>query len=163
MALAHSGRQNGVMSGYQSPIPFEDARIGAAAVYCSDGRYGEHFDDFLQQSLGLPRYDRLAVPGGAAALAGHFATYRQEDVVVEQLEFLIGVHHIRRVILVAHQDCAFYTERLEASPIGLAEKQIEDMGEAARRVRAMGRGNLVVDAWFAHRHDSIVTFEQVPV
>ena len=30
-------------------------------------------------ALGLPRYDRLAVPGGAACLAGYFATYREEE------------------------------------------------------------------------------------
>ena len=39
--------------------------LGAAAVYCSDGRYGEHMDDFLHNCLGLPRYDRVAIPGGA--------------------------------------------------------------------------------------------------
>jgi hypothetical protein len=30
---------------YTSAIPFEYERIGAAC--CSDGRYGEHMDDFL--------------------------------------------------------------------------------------------------------------------
>ena len=37
--------------------------FAAAAVYCSDGRFGEHVDDFLHNALKLPRYDRLAVPG----------------------------------------------------------------------------------------------------
>jgi hypothetical protein len=39
---------------YHSPIPFNSERIRAAAVYCSDGRYGEQFDDFLHNALGLP-------------------------------------------------------------------------------------------------------------
>ena len=101
---------------YDSAIPFDAARMGAAAVYCSDGRFGEQCDDFLHNALGLPRYDRLAVPGGAACLAGYFATYREEDAVLEQLKFLIEVHELRRVVLIAHQDCAFYTTRLEVSP-----------------------------------------------
>ena len=57
---------------YKSSAPFDESRIRAAAVYCSDGRFGEQFDDFLHNGLKLPRCDRLAVPGGAASLAGHF-------------------------------------------------------------------------------------------
>src|SRR5215813_13902998 len=56
---------------YESRLPYERTRIHAAAIYCSDGRIGEHFDDFLQSGLGLPRYDRVALPGGPACLAGH--------------------------------------------------------------------------------------------
>jgi hypothetical protein len=51
--------------------PFEAQRIAAAAVYCSDGRFGEQMDEFLHTALRLPRYDRVAIPGGAACLAGH--------------------------------------------------------------------------------------------
>ena len=36
---------------YRSPIPYETARINAAAVYCSDGRIGDHMDEFLHQGL----------------------------------------------------------------------------------------------------------------
>ena len=50
---------------YESPAPYEPELIQAAAVYCSDGRFGKQVDDLLHHELGLPRYDRLAVPGGA--------------------------------------------------------------------------------------------------
>ena len=46
---------------------FDENRIRAAALYCSDGRFGEQIDDFLHNGLKLPRCDRLVVPGGAAA------------------------------------------------------------------------------------------------
>src|SRR3954465_250649 len=46
---------------FVSSVPFEALRIGAAAVYCSDGRYGDQMDEFLHLGLGFPRYDRLAV------------------------------------------------------------------------------------------------------
>ncbi len=145
---------------FDSVVPFEEARIGAAAVYCSDGRFGEQFDDFLQQVLQLPRYDRLAIPGGAAALAGHFAAYREGDVFLDQLRFLIEVHDLRRVVLIAHQDCAFYMKRLEVSAIDLAQTQREDLGKAAARVRELSP-KLAVEAWFAHRRGEVVSFEQV--
>ncbi len=56
---------------YESPVRYEQARIHAAALYCSDGRMGEHFDDFLHNGLSLPRYHRVSLPGGPACLAGH--------------------------------------------------------------------------------------------
>ncbi len=145
---------------YESVVPFEDARIRAAALYCSDGRWGEQFDDFLHNALGLPRYDRVAVPGGPACLAGHFAAYQEEDAVKAQLEFLIRAHEIQRVVLIAHQDCAFYTAFLDVSTVGLAERQREDLLKAVARVRELGR-NLAVDAYFAVLQDGVVTFEPV--
>jgi hypothetical protein len=145
---------------YESVVPFEGERIKAAAVYCSDGRLGEQFDDFLHNALGLPRYDRVAIPGGPACLAGHFAAYREEDAVKAQLEFLISAHQIQRVVLIAHQDCAFYTTFLDASSVGLAEQQREDLLKAVARVRELGR-NLAVEAHFAAFRDNVVTFEPV--
>jgi hypothetical protein len=145
---------------YESTVPYEDARIRAAAVYCSDGRLGDQCDDFLHNALGLPRYDRVAVPGGPACLAGHFAAYREEDAVKAQLEFLISAHQLQRVVLIAHQDCAFYTKFLDASSVGLAEQQREDLLKAAARVREMGP-NLAVDTYFAAFQGSVITFEPV--
>ena len=40
---------------YESPTRYEQARIHAAAIYCSDGRVGEQIDEFLHHGLGLPR------------------------------------------------------------------------------------------------------------
>ena len=92
---------------HESPARFDENRVRAAAVYCSDGRFGEHFDDFLHTALKLPRYDRLAVPGGAACLAGHFLAFREEEGMLEQLRFLVKVHGLERLVLIAHQDSRF--------------------------------------------------------
>jgi len=143
---------------YQSDLPFNDARIRAAAVYCSDGRFGEILDDFIANHLRLPRYDRLAVPGGAAALAGRSATPPEEEAEFAQLRFLAEVHDIERVVLVAHQDCAYYRERLDVSRADLKARQLEDLRKAAARVRAVDE-RLRVEASFAALDDRQVTFE----
>jgi hypothetical protein len=146
---------------YESSTRFDENRIHAAAIYCSDGRFGDHFDEFLHNSLGLPRYDRLAVPGGAACLAGHFLAFREEEGVAEQLRFLVKVHGIQRVVLVAHQDCAFYTQRLHVSPLQIETQQREDIQTAARRIRSFAPG-LVVDAFFARKcSDVAIRFESL--
>ena len=77
---------------YQSSVRYDQARIHAAALYCSDGRVGAHFDDFLQNGLSLPRYDRVSLPGGPACLAGHPQAHLEEQGVVDVLRFLVEVH-----------------------------------------------------------------------
>jgi hypothetical protein len=151
----------GESAAYESSVRFDENRIRAAAVYCSDGRFGEHCDDFLHNALELPRYDRLALPGGAACLAGHFLAYREEEGLVEQLRFLIKAHGLERLVLIAHQDCAFYTERLRVSPRQLETQQREDMQTAIQRVRSFDR-SLRVDVFFARKQaDGTIRFESL--
>lgn len=145
---------------YSSDAPYLAERIGAAAVYCSDGRLGAAFDDFLQSGLLLPRYDRLAVPGGAACLSGHFETWKEEEAAINQIRFLVEVHGLRRVVLIAHEGCAFYTERLRVSKVGLLERQREDLAKAVRRVRELQR-DLEVEAYFARLDSDAVRFEHL--
>ena len=146
---------------FESSVPFGTNRIRAAAVYCSDGRFGEQFVDLLHNALQLPQYDRLAVPGGAACLARHFATYREDEGVFAQLRFLVDVHGLERVVLIAHEDCAFYSERLHVSSLQLETQQREDMNKAVRRVRSLSR-TLSVNAFFARKHQkNVIRFEPV--
>ena len=145
---------------FESSVPFDARRVQAAAVYCSDGRWGEQVDDLLHNVLHLPRYDRLAVPGGAACLAGHFATYREEEGVLAQLRFLVSVHRLEQLVLIAHEECAFYTERLHVSPLQLESRQREDMQKAIRRVRGFG-GHLRVRGFLAQQRGGRVRFEPV--
>ena len=146
---------------YTSSIPFSTNRVRAAAMYCSDGRFGEQVDQLLHDGLDLPCYDRLAVPGGAACLAGHFYAYREEEAVVEQLRFLINVHKLQRLVLVAHENCAFYTERLHISPVVLETQQYDDLVKAVGRVRQQFGRQLDVTAVFARLDGDSVCFEMM--
>jgi hypothetical protein len=146
---------------YESSVRFDALRIRAAAVYCSDGRLGDQFDELMHLALELPRYDRLAVPGGAACLASHFSAYHEEEGVVEQLRFLVHVHGLERVVLIAHEGCAFYTERLHVSRLQLESQQHEDIKKAVRRVRSI-RSGLFVQAFFVRiARSGAVQFEPV--
>jgi hypothetical protein len=145
---------------YRSPIPFETARIHAAAVYCSDGRIGDHMDDFLHQGLSLPRYDRVACPGGPVALAGRLPAFWESRGVVDQLRFLVEVHDVRQVVLIAHGGCAYYGQRLGLDPPTAERGQREDLDRAASAIARIGSG-LEVSAFFAHVDDSVLSYERV--
>lgn len=147
---------------FTSSIPFDHDRTRAAAIYCSDGRYNEQFDEFLHTRLNLPCYDRLVVPGGPAALAGHMVAHRAEDELDDELRFLIQHHALSRVVLLAHAGCGFYLKKLMVTPSGLHEAQVADLQRAAARIRAMA-GGLMVEAYFAEVADGRVTITPVPV
>src|SRR5262252_3165091 len=145
---------------YESKLPYDSARIRAAAIYCSDGRVGEHFDDFLQKGLSLPRYDRVALPGGPACLAGHPQAHLEEQGVVDELQFLVKFHGLRRVVLIAHQGCAFYASRLELKEPRLELVQRADLVRATAFVhRVTGLG--AIEAYFARLVDGRIRFEPV--
>ena len=146
---------------FASTQRFDEQRIRAAAIYCSDGRFGEQCDDFLHNALQLPRYDRLALPGGAACLAGHFVNFWEEAMLVEQLRFLLDVHGIERAIVIAHQDCAYYARRLRVDPRELEPQQRADLTAAVQRIGALAHP-LRVEAYFARiKSDGRVSFEAV--
>ena len=147
---------------YDSPSPYEKSRIQAAALYCSDGRVGAHFDDFLHNGLSLPRYDRVSLPGGPACLAGHPQAHLEEQGVVDELKFLLEVHGVKRVVLLAHQGCAFYATRLELTEPRLELVQRADLVRAAAYVHRV-TGIDTIDAYFARLVDGRVRFEQVEV
>lgn len=147
---------------FASRVPYDTRRIHAAAVYCSDGRVGEHFDDFLQNGLDLPRYDRVALPGGPACLAGHAQAHLEEVGVMDELKFLAEVHGLKRVVLIAHESCAFYTKRLDLSEPRLELVQRADLVRAAaivHRVTGIDR----IEGYFARIDSNTVRFERIEV
>ncbi len=145
---------------WRSTARFLKERIRAAAIYCSDGRYGDAFDEFLHERLKLPRYDRVAVPGGAACLAGHFMSYRDEDAVLEQLRFLIVTHALERVVLIAHRGCGYYLKRLHVKEEALAATQVADLAKAAARIAELG-SHVGVEAYMASVEGEHVLIEPV--
>lgn len=147
---------------YESRLKYEQSRIHAAALYCSDGRLGEHFDDFLQNGLSLPRYDRVSLPGGPACLAGHTQAHLEEQGVLDELKFLVEVHKLQRVVLIAHQGCAFYSSRLELTEPRLELVQKADLVRSAAYVHKV-TGLDAIEGYFARHVEGRVCFERVEV
>lgn len=148
--------------GFISSLGFDPARIRAASIYCSDGRFGEQMDEFLHQGLRLPRYDRLAVPGGPACLSGALSVFWESHSAERQLDFLCHVHKLERLIMIAHEGCAFYLEWLKVKPEEFAARQMEDVKRAATRVRQT-QPTLKVEAYLARRQDAQIWFEPIPI
>ena len=147
---------------FTSNIPFDAARIRAAAIYCSDGRFGEQMDEFLHEGLKLPRYDRLALPGGPACFSGSLHSFWESQSAERQLDFLARVHGLEKLVLIQHAGCAFYLDWLKVKPEELEARQIEDLAKAAARVRYR-QPKLRVSAHLARRDGTRIWFDPITI
>jgi hypothetical protein len=149
------------MTAYHTIEQWHPERIGAMALYCSDGRWGEAIDEFCHRHLHIPRYDRWAVPGGPACVA----TSGDDEILLRaariQLDFLVEVHELERVVLITHYACAWYGHRLQRPPDECLPAQAEDIRAAAATLRSWHPG-LRVEAYLGMRRQERLTFHQLP-
>jgi hypothetical protein len=135
-------------------------RIGALALYCSDGRWGEAFDEFCQRRLLLPRYDRWAVPGGPAWVLPRKTGRDLSQITREQLGLLVRVHELERIILITHYGCAFYAEMFGKDADGCLPLQLDETRMAAEAMRGWFP-ELNIDAYLAMRRGTCLSFHQL--
>jgi hypothetical protein len=137
-------------------------RIGAMALYCSDGRWGEAFDEFCHTHLQIPRYDRWAVPGGPGCLVRSDDAAGFCEASREQLDFLVRAHKLEQLVLITHYGCAFYGHLLGHAPRECVPEQTRDVGIAAELFRGWYPG-MRVDAFLAMQKDRCVSFHRLDV
>lgn len=146
---------------FNSTAPWNAERIGALVLYCSDGRWGAAFDEFCHHSLLIPRYDRWAMPGGPICLLPRASHDDFCKGVWQQLDFLVRAHALRRVVLIAHHGCAYYTELLEKDPADCLQAQVNDLQAAMEALRAWFPPGIGVQSYLAMRRGSSLSFHQV--
>jgi hypothetical protein len=135
-------------------------RIGALALYCSDGRWGEAFDEFCHHHLQIPRYDRWAVPGGPAWLVPRGDERGPHEAVREQIDFLVRAHELEQVVLITHYGCAYYGHRLQRPARECLPVQAEEVRTAAALLRHWYPG-MRVEAYLAMRTASCLSFHRL--
>ena len=146
---------------YVARTPFVDGPITDLVVFCSDARFGAQSEEFVAQILGHSRFDRLVAPGGPACMLGASGALYDEGRIVQRLNwFLIENHDIDRVLLIAHEGCAYYTIKLGVEIGGLRWRQEDDLRRVADQIRDVKPG-LRVEAFFAALDGEHVVFKPV--
>jgi hypothetical protein len=148
------------IAAYHAQERWHPERIGALALYCSDGRWGEAFDEFCHRHLQIPHYDRWAVAGGPAWLAAPPEDSALVEAARMQLDFLVRVHELERLVLITHYGCAWYGHRLERSPDECVPAQAADVQAAAAALQGW-YPSLRVEAYLAMRNYEWVSFHQL--
>lgn len=142
------GPREGVV--YESGLPWDPERPATAIITCVDGRWFHHFQEFARVHLGAgARTDFFAVPGGIEPMTLFDLVPKDFNFFRRRIENLVEAHGTRRIVAIAHQDCAWYrTRRLGPFTLDLRGRQISDLRRSAARLRGMFR-DVVVETYFA--------------
>ena len=119
---------------YQPSSKINRSETDVLVVHCSDHRFQAGLYEFLNFGLKLnENYDLLVIPGGPQCLTLVEYLPKFAWASWKWFRFLVEAHHLKRLILIAHQDCGWYKElpfHLHSSSEP-RERQEEDL----RRVR----------------------------
>jgi hypothetical protein len=100
-------------------------------VHCGDYRFQGAFYEFLNHVLNLKEnYDLMVIPGGPLSLTLFEYLPKFSWASWKWFRFFVERHGIRRLILIQHQDCAWYQTmplHLHAST-ELRRRQEHDLG-----------------------------------
>jgi len=136
-------------------------QVDTLAVFCSDGRFKQMTDHFLKDGVKAPNCDLFAVPGGPGWLTVDMFNYNECDVATRWIRELIEKHGLKRVLLIAHEDCAFYKDKYkDLSPADIQKRQLAELHLAQERVEQLGH-KVQVELYYADIVDDHVTFKRV--
>jgi hypothetical protein len=99
------------MPSYTAPSKVDHTQTDVLVVHCSDHRFQAGLRDFLNQGLDLKsNYDLLVLPGGPQCLT--LVEYLPKFAWAgwKWFRFLVEAHSLKRLILIAHEDCGWYKE-----------------------------------------------------
>ena len=150
---------------YESTLPWDAARPETAIITCVDGRWYQHFQEFARVHLKAgPHTDFMAVPGGIEPMTLFDLVPKDFNFFRRRIEGLVESHGTRRIVAIAHQDCAWYRMRTFGPfTIDLRDRQVADLRRAASRLREMFR-DVAVETYYARRNETDpqkVVFEAV--
>lgn len=113
----------------------------AVVVTCIDYRLQKAIDNWISENFAPKTFDRVALAGGTKNL----------DIIMGQIEITERLHHIKKVILINHEDCGAYGEA------GTPEKHAQDLKNAATQIKQQ-YPDLAVESYYLHLTG---TFEEV--
>lgn len=133
-------------------------------ICCSDPRFRIAFRDFTAQKLRLQQgeFVPINVAGGPAALAHQ--TEKSNDFLYLFSQITFFLRHfpsIRRIIVIGHQDCGYYTT-IKGRP-GRQHPEKKDLPEAVHSLEVIF-ANITVEAYYASFTDKThteIVFEEV--
>lgn len=86
---------------------------------CIDFRFQEFINKWISSNFQPRSFDRVAFAGGVKSL----------DTIMSQIDISYKLHHIKKVVLINHEDCGAYGEA------GTAEKHAQDLKNAAAKIK----------------------------
>jgi hypothetical protein len=156
---------------FRSGKPYTDKGSAVLVVSCSSNSFFPYLREFLEKELALVEgtYDLLLVPGGPQFLLLTDYLPKFAWVGRKWITFLVERHGLKRVVVVSHDDCAWYQEerlipafvlKFGHDSMSHAERQKRDLVEVVSSLRELLPATSV-EAWYAEKGaDGFLTFSR---
>lgn len=118
-----------------------DHKAEAIIVTCIDFRVQEAINKWISENFKPKTYDRGAFAGAAKSL----------DTILSQIDVASRIHHIKRAILINHEDCGAYGSE------GHLDHHVRDLHHATKTIKAH-YPNLEVETYYLYLNG---TFEPI--
>ena len=105
----------------------------AIVITCIDFRFQEHIHKWLSENFQAGTYDRGAFARAAKSL----------DTILSQVEVANRLHHIKKAIIMNHEDCGAY------GPDGHIDHHVRDLREVKKQILEQFP-NLEVATYYLH-------------
>lgn len=113
----------------------------AIVITCIDFRFQEYIHNWLEEHFQPKKYDRGAFAGAAKSL----------ETILSQIEVANRLHHIKKAVLINHEDCGAYGSK------GHIDHHVRDLHQASKTIKERFP-NLEVETYYLHLDG---TFEQI--
>lgn len=151
---------------FKSSIPIPQSEVKTLVIHCSDFRFQPQIDEFIHKGLGRESFDRIAVPGGSHFLLAGSLIPKLEFAGRKWTSFLTKKHTgINEVIIIGHEDCAWYMEMLSPYLAGrvpdfLKSFMSNDLRKGREILKSMFR-EVSVLLFYARINDGNVEFVEI--
>lgn len=105
----------------------------AIVITCIDYRFQEYIHNWLEEHFQPKTYDRGAFVGAAKSL----------KTILEQIGVAKRLHHIKKAVLINHEDCGVYGSKAHI------DHHIEDLQQASKTIKDHFP-NLEVETYYLH-------------
>ncbi len=118
----------------------------ALVITCTDFRFTTATQEFINDRLGLKgKYDYISIPGSIRNLLDS----KTRDLVMNSFGISLRLHHVKRVVILAHQDCTIGYGGSENFPeLAVEYKTICKDLKKARRLFGIKFPHLRVDLYY---------------
>lgn len=105
----------------------------AVIVTCIDFRFQDYINKWIAENFQSKTFDRVALAGGVKNI----------NIIMEQVDITHRLHHIKKAVLINHEDCGAYGES------GTPEKHAEDLKNASEKIKQQNPG-LEIQTYYLH-------------
>jgi len=133
-------------------------------IVCSGTGFTSPAIRFIEEKCNLKEkdYDLLAIPGSIHSLAISSRRLRPHRVALEgQINFLTEKHSLKNVLVIEHQDCAWFKELSETDKAFFDKTQDEIFQETLEFLKPLLPAGTAIKSWHASEKEGKIEFNRL--